>query len=113
MSKLKLTKLRLIFQILYTILTNGYLYGYLNGKIYKGSLKYACVPGLNCYSCPGAIGACPLGSLQGSFDNGKSSFFYAFGIVMLYAILFGIFAAYAVFGIVNYGINVASGNLEK
>ena len=32
---------------------------------------------------------------------------------VIYAILFGIFAAYAVFGIVNYGINVASGNLEK
>ncbi len=33
-------------------------------KIYTGKLKNACVPGLNCYSCPGAVGACPIGSLQ-------------------------------------------------
>ena len=26
--------------------------------------KTVCVPGLNCYSCPGAVGACPIGSLQ-------------------------------------------------
>ena len=45
-------KLRLMVQLLFTIVTNGYLYGFLSGKIYRGSLKYACVPGLNCYSCP-------------------------------------------------------------
>ena len=27
-------------------------------------IENACVPGLNCYSCPGAVGACPIGSLQ-------------------------------------------------
>jgi len=32
--------------------------------IYQGTLKSMCVPGLNCYSCPAATGACPLGSLQ-------------------------------------------------
>ena len=48
MRKLGFTKLRLMVQLLYTIVTNGYAYGYLNGKIYKGPLKYACVPGLNC-----------------------------------------------------------------
>ncbi len=49
-----------------------------------------CAPGINCYSCPGAITACPLGSLQGaiSADN-KSSLFYVGGILLLYAILFG------------------------
>lgn len=88
MSKLKLTKLRLLFQILYTILTNGYLYGYLNGKIYKGSLKYACVPGLNCYSCPGAIGSCPLGALQAALNEKQIhipfavlGFFFVFGSI--------------------------------
>ena len=55
-KKLGIDKLRLGVQTIYTILTNGYLYGYLNGKIYQGKLKYACVPGLNCYSCPGAVG---------------------------------------------------------
>ena len=41
-------RLRLTVQLLFTIVTNGYLYGFLNGKIYQGRLKYACVPGLNC-----------------------------------------------------------------
>lgn len=57
-------RIRLAVQLIFTILTNGYVYGYLNGKIYQGALKYACVPGLNCYSCPGAIASCPLGALQ-------------------------------------------------
>ena len=57
-------KIRLTVQILFTILTNGYTYGFLSGKIYKGGLKYVCVPGLNCYSCPGALASCPIGALQ-------------------------------------------------
>nr|WP_181447972.1 4Fe-4S binding protein [Dissulfurirhabdus thermomarina] len=32
--------------------------------LYQGPLKKACFPGLNCYSCPAAVGACPLGGLQ-------------------------------------------------
>ena len=57
-------KLRLRVQLLFTILTNGYVYGFVSGKIYQGNLKYICVPGLNCYSCPGAVSACPIGALQ-------------------------------------------------
>ncbi|MDE5596739.1 MAG: 4Fe-4S binding protein [Lachnospiraceae bacterium] len=57
-------KLRLRVQLLFTILTNGYMYGFVSGKIYQGNLKYICVPGLNCYSCPGAVSACPMGALQ-------------------------------------------------
>ena len=59
-----MNKLRLTVQLLFTAVTNGYLYGFLNGKIYRGSLKYLCVPGLNCYSCPGAVASCPIGALQ-------------------------------------------------
>lgn len=61
--------IRLTIQIIYTVLTNGYLYGFLSGKIYQGKLKYACVPGLNCYSCPGAVGSCPLGALQNALSS--------------------------------------------
>jgi len=57
-------RLRLAVQLLFTIVTNGYVYGFVNGKIYQGGLKYACVPGLNCYSCPGAAASCPVGALQ-------------------------------------------------
>ena len=57
-------KLRLRVQLLFTILTNGYIHGFVSGKIYQGNLKYVCVPGLNCYSCPGAVSSCPIGALQ-------------------------------------------------
>lgn len=60
----EMKRLRLIIQLGYTIITNGYAYGFLNGKIYQGKLKFACVPGLNCYSCPGALASCPMGALQ-------------------------------------------------
>lgn len=51
-------------QALWTLLTNSYLAGFFRGRIYTGNLKKVCVPGLNCYSCPGAVGACPIGAIQ-------------------------------------------------
>lgn len=57
-------KTRLWVQIVFTAVTNGYLIGFVQGKIYTGPTKNLCVPGLNCYSCPGALGSCPIGSLQ-------------------------------------------------
>jgi len=56
--------LRLIIQCLSFAFHNGYASGWIKGKIYTGDNKMFCMPGLNCYSCPGAIGACPIGSLQ-------------------------------------------------
>ncbi|HPO49839.1 MAG TPA: 4Fe-4S binding protein [Spirochaetota bacterium] len=32
--------------------------------ISKSYFKRICIPGMNCYSCPAATGACPIGSLQ-------------------------------------------------
>lgn len=82
-------KLRLTVQLLFTIITNGYAYGFLNGKIYQGSLKYVCVPGLNCYSCPGAIASCPIGALQALLNRqgfqlpfGMIGFFFLFGSLL-------------------------------
>ena len=60
----KTEKRRHIIQLIATIVTNGYLVGFMQGKIQSGGQKFVCVPGLNCYSCPGAVGACPIGSLQ-------------------------------------------------
>ena len=89
MRILKPSNLRLWIQILYTILTNGYAYGFLNGKIYKGPLKYTCVPGLNCYSCPGALASCPLGALQNALNSRNLEipfavigFFFVFGSLL-------------------------------
>ena len=80
---------RKLMQLYFGLLFNANLKGYISGNIYQGSTKVMCVPGMNCYSCPGAVGACPLGSLQGSFSAGKSTVFYVAGILLLYGLLFG------------------------
>lgn len=85
-----MNRLRLTVQLIYTILTNGYLYGFLSGKIYRGRLKYACVPGLNCYSCPGAVGSCPIGALQALLNqNGFHIPFAVLGFFFLFGSLLG------------------------
>ena len=83
------TKRKLI-QIYAALLFNANLKGFINGSIYKGPVKNICTPGLNCYSCPAASGACPLGALQNSLaSSGKTAPYYVFGIIMLYGLLFG------------------------
>ncbi len=71
-------------------LSNGYLRGFAEGKIYKGKAKALCVPGLSCYSCPGALGSCPIGALQAVLDGGKFRFAaYVMGVLLLVGTLFG------------------------
>ena len=83
------TKRRLI-QLYAALLFNANIKGFFTGEIYKGALKNICTPGLNCYSCPGASGACPLGALQNSLaSSNKTVPYYMFGIIMLYGIIFG------------------------
>lgn len=47
------------------MLSNIHLPNFIKGGIYQGDSKAVCVPGLNCYSCPAAAGACPIGRLSG------------------------------------------------
>ena len=83
------TKRRLI-QLYSALLFNSYLKGYITGDIFKGVTKNFCTPGLNCYSCPGAVTSCPMGALQNSFaSSNKTVPYYMFGIIMLYGIIFG------------------------
>lgn len=85
------TKRRWI-QLYSALLFNANIKGFFNGRIYTGPVKNICTPGLNCYSCPGASGACPLGSLQNSlYNSDKSMLFYVVGCLMLYGILAGRF----------------------
>ena len=92
MHKRSFSKIRIYFQIIYTIITNGYLYGFLNGKIYKGPLKYTCVPGLNCYSCPGALASCPLGALQSALNKRNFEIPWAvLGFFFIFGSIFGRF----------------------
>ncbi len=80
---------RKIIQLYCAVLFNINFKGFITGNIYKGNSKKVCVPGINCYSCPGAAGACPLGSLQGSFSADRSTLYYMIGTLLLYGILFG------------------------
>jgi len=88
----KRQKRRTMVQLCWTALSNGYAAGFLQGKLYGGSLKSVCVPGLNCYSCPGALGACPLGSLQATLADRNYKFAaYVTGFFLLFGAVFGRF----------------------
>lgn len=80
---------RKLMQLYFALLFNANLKGFVTGNIYQGGTKKFCAPGINCYSCPGAIGACPLGSLQGAFSADHSTLYYVGGILLLYSIFFG------------------------
>ncbi len=87
-----MNRIRLAFQLIYTIVTNGYVYGFMSGKIYRGNFKYACVPGLNCYSCPGAVASCPIGALQALLNQRNIQVpFAVLGFFFLFGSLFGRF----------------------
>ncbi|BDF05767.1 4Fe-4S binding protein [[Clostridium] hylemonae] len=82
--------IRLWVQIIFAALTNGYVNGFIQSKIYTGPTKALCVPGLNCYSCPGALGACPIGSLQAVISSRSYQFsFYIVGFLMAVGALSG------------------------
>lgn len=79
-------------QALWALLSNSYLIGFFQGKIYQGKIKNLCVPGLNCYSCPGALGACPIGAMQAVIGNWNFKFaFYVSGFLMFVGALMGRF----------------------
>ena len=75
-----------------TLLTNIHLPNFVKGEIYQGKGKTVCVPGLNCYSCPAASGACPIGSFQAVVGSSKFSFsYYITGFLILLGVLLGRF----------------------
>lgn len=75
-----------------TLLTNIHLPNFAKGTLYQGNGKYVCVPGLNCYSCPGAAGACPVGAFQAVVSSSKFRFsYYITGILILFGVLLGRF----------------------
>ncbi|MBR1831748.1 MAG: redoxin family protein [Ruminiclostridium sp.] len=81
---------RRLIQVYAALLYNAHIRGFIQGNIYTGKTKIACVPGFNCYSCPGAVGSCPLGALQNALAySGKTAPFYVFGILILYGIILG------------------------
>ena len=74
------------------LLTNIHLPNFLKGGLYQGAGKTVCVPGLNCYSCPAASGACPIGAFQAVVGSSKFSFsYYITGFLILLGVLLGRF----------------------
>ena len=81
---------RHLFQLAAAVLLNGYARGFMSGKLYTGKGKYLCVPVLNCYSCPGALGACPIGAMQAVAGGSRHNLsFYIVGTLMLIGTVFG------------------------
>ena len=75
-----------------TLLSNIHLSNFFKGGIYQGSGKAVCVPGLNCYSCPAASGACPIGAFQAVAGSSKFGFsYYITGFLILVGVLLGRF----------------------
>ena len=79
---------RTLIQILAALGQNAYIPGFWNGVIFQGKSKVLCVPGLNCYSCPGALGACPIGSLQAALGQRRFPA-YVLGTLLLFGVLLG------------------------
>ena len=85
-------RVRTCVQIGVTALTNGYAAGFVQGKIFRGPTKALCVPGLNCYSCPGALGSCPIGSLQALLASRHHKLaFYVVGFLLFVGAVCGRF----------------------
>lgn len=79
---------RKLIQFTAALVYNADVSHWFSGTISKSPLKRVCVPGLNCYSCPGAIASCPLGALQNTIANGRFPFFIT-GFLMLTGTLLG------------------------
>lgn len=84
--------IRHFIQVIWAFVTNSYLIGFVQGKIYRGKLKNICVPGMNCYSCPGALGACPIGAMQAIIGSWNFKIaFYVAGFLMFVGSIAGRF----------------------
>ena len=81
---------RRLIQLYAALLHNAHVKGFITGNIYTGQSKILCMPGFNCYSCPGAVGACPLGALQNAIaSSGSRTPVYVLGILMLFGLILG------------------------
>lgn len=87
-----LSRFRGWIQAAATLISNIHLPNFFKGGIYQGQGKAVCVPGLNCYSCPAASGACPIGAFQAVVGSSKFSFsYYITGFLILLGVLLGRF----------------------
>ena len=65
---------------------------FFSGQNISGQSEKVCVPGLNCYSCPAATGACPIGAFQAVVGSSKFKFsYYITGFLILLGVTLGRF----------------------
>ncbi|MDO4564466.1 MAG: 4Fe-4S binding protein [Clostridia bacterium] len=79
---------RRLIQWLSLFLHNPFVSRLFTKQLYTGAGKYVCVPGLNCYSCPAAVGACPIGSLQQGLYSMRVPY-YVLGTLILIGVTLG------------------------
>ena len=83
---------RKLIQMLAFFMSNPRLDNFLSGRLCKGEWKGLCVPGLNCYSCPAAAFACPIGALQAVITSAGFWFsYYVAGFLLAVGVLLGRF----------------------
>ena len=83
-------KLHLTIQGIAALIQNANFKGFFTGTISQSASKAFCVPGLNCYSCPCAVGACPIGSLQNSLSGMTFRFpYYVLGLLIFFGAVLG------------------------
>ena len=106
---------RRLIQLCSALLYNLNLKGFAQVSIYQGKAKGLCVPGLNCYSCPGAVGSCPLGTLQNSLAAlDRKIPFYILGVLLLLGVTLGRTVSCAPSGLCrNCFIKFLSPNLRR
>ena len=87
-----LNRKRHYIQALGFLLTNANVGGFFEGALYQGSIKKVCFPVLNCYSCPGAVSGCPIGSIQATINSSRMKPPYRFHLPYYVAGLTALFA---------------------
>lgn len=88
--KIRYSLKRKLLQFIALGCSNAHLLNFRGGKLYTGKWKQFCNPGLNCYSCPAAGFACPIGALQAVNGSLQFSFsFYVTGLLLAFGTLFG------------------------
>jgi len=81
---------RTVIQVFATAVQNPFVQNLWTGVVFKGSAKAVCAPGLNCWSCPAAALACPIGAMQFLATSPQSTAsFYAIGFIVLLGSLVG------------------------
>ena len=80
---------RRLIQLYAAVLYNANIKGFISGQIYTSETsKYMCVPGLNCYSCTGAVGACPMGAFQNALSESNTRApYYVLGILAIFGLM--------------------------